>query len=267
LIWNANKSADDFLVGGQYVQLTSEMRSSLQYQTLVFCFAAVAAWLHYFTSEKDANGRIVWRYLYYGFLFFASVVSYHSWQNMDFNRHFYDSDTGFFKADDANKRLFGGEVLAYGGLFLLGIHLNGAFKSRGFCTVIFFLAAVAFNVVGSVILWKLDNTQIDANSSDRTTVFEIAVSQWVTLFILAGAVFHENIDGAVASFLAWVSTASGSCHMASSSRSTTMALRVRRPGLALCSAGSLLGLLSLLLAGLAPTTTARLPPKPHAWLS
>ncbi len=53
-------------------------------------FAALAAWIHYSVDEKDKKGAVVWRYLFYGFLWFAAVSSEtNSWADVDYNRQYY----------------------------------------------------------------------------------------------------------------------------------------------------------------------------------
>ena len=182
--------------------LAKNQASSNQYQSMVFVFALVAAWLHHLCHEKDKKGRVVWRFIFFGFVYFAAVRSINSWQQVDTNRHYYDTDQGFLDASSSTKRLFGGEILAYMALFLAAIAVHGAIQiPKGFHAFLY-VVAIALNIIGSVILWNLSAVQLeDGNTAVRTAAFTMAVSQWITLLILWGSVFHKHSEGAKAAVM------------------------------------------------------------------
>ncbi len=53
--------------------------------------------------------------------------------------------------------------------------------------------------LGTIILWNLPDIKLAGVTRD--TAFGMAVSLWVTLLILGGAIIHEHIDGAQAAVL------------------------------------------------------------------
>jgi hypothetical protein len=178
---------------------SATLASAYQYQTMVFVYALAAAWLNHLLASKPPASRAVPRILFYGFLYYASVLSVQNWQSVDDNRHYYDTDNGLYAAKSNTERALGGQILAYAGLFVALFNVHGKFSFKlSFGTFLFF-AAVALNVIGSVILWNVASTQLSPPTGivpDRYDAFLVAVSQWMTLLILAGTVLFEHDEGA-----------------------------------------------------------------------
>ena len=184
------------------VSLTGDVRSATQYETTIFTFSTVVAWVHHVTPERDLQWRMAWRFLFYGLLYYGAVASWNNWATVDLNRQLASNEeqAGQFGISDV-KKAFGGEIFAYMGQYLLLWNFRGRIRVARNVGVALFLIAVVLNIIGTGILMDLDQVQVSAGSTDRKIAFDIVTSQWITLIILSGSVFHESLDGAHAAVM------------------------------------------------------------------
>lgn len=202
------------------------VRQEAQYTAIAFVFAALAAWAHWFEGKKESLGKSVWTFLFYGLFFFVHIGANNSWRVLD-DLRFAQKNHISFDGDFGNgavhltynnvKKMLGANVLNYIGIYLLLAVVHGSWKIKINLSFFFFLAAVACNVIGVIILWNLDSVVhtfkpalVDddlsaspwggedyVSNSARYIVFDqITVPQTAILFILAGAILHTSVDGA-----------------------------------------------------------------------
>lgn len=183
-----------------------------------FVFALVAAWMIGLFGESSQQVRFIFGATFYGLYFFCHVKGVVSWENLDDIRWGYNDKSQvkalnavYYLHPDVKKMLASG-ILNYLGLYLVSLVVMGNFKFRFNLAFITYAAAVALNIIGIIILWNLDavghlsgNIEDDdtisavgyINKTVRDLVFNIAVPQVALLFMLAGSVFFDRVDGAL----------------------------------------------------------------------
>jgi len=171
----------------------SSGRSAASYDSICFVYALLAAWVYWFAGSKDDKGKSVYGFLFYGLFFYAAVESTNdSVQFLDDVRY-----AARNAPTEDNKRYFAGLILNYLGIFFALSVVHGKWELRCNLATFLYLAAIGLQVVGSIILWNYDGTKHSSNDgTSRTIVFDITISQWWNLLILAGAIFHDRPDSA-----------------------------------------------------------------------
>jgi hypothetical protein len=190
LIWNAFH---------KHSSLSGPLYSAVQYGNLCFVFLGMTAIIYYFIGRLDMAGRSVWRFLFYGLVLYTAVLSIvNNVQSVDDYRYADSKDTGFstLSAEGVHKML-GAEIIAYTGLVLVALLIDGPFKFRFNLALLFYLVAIALAIVGIVILWNLHaNQHAGGSAAARDDIFTITITLIVTLAVLGGSIIHEQIDGA-----------------------------------------------------------------------
>ena len=206
-----------------YAYQSFDGKSAHQYTFLCFPFALIAAILNAITFKFTTSGRVIWRYLFYGLLYYIVVEGPSKLQTVDDYRAFYShtqnggtsySQWTFVKylTPKDIKTLLAGAILNYIGLLLClaTVHGKWAFK----CSVATFLnlIAIALGAIGIIIVYANKATMHlgnyrDLNNNygefqiDRADAFVMASSLIVLLLIVSGSVFHEHADGAHAAMV------------------------------------------------------------------
>jgi len=173
---------------------TGNIKHYYQYDTTAFIFAAVAAIIaHVLTvTDREIQCRAMWRYLYYGIVFFIAVLSVNNiaFLNQARQQHNISGAPNYWK------KTLAALIIGYFGLWIGLWVVHGNFKIRSWLAVIFYICSVCLAIVGFVILWTLTSSTVSA-----FVLTDISIPLILILLFLSGPVFHEHLDGGFAAVL------------------------------------------------------------------
>jgi len=198
---------------------TNALLSAVQYLNIAFVFLVAVAWIFALFGDNYPQGKLILGALFFGLFFFVHILGNTTWETVDdlryANKHKlkYTSAIFLFLIKDV-KILLAGAILNYIGTYLAVLVVAGNFKLKLNLATILLLVAIAFQVIGCIILWTLpamahsgDNAgnddatasvQQDLSSKTRTAVFdEITVPQIAILLMLGASVFFDRAEGAI----------------------------------------------------------------------
>ena len=174
--------------------LSGDEQAEWSYEVMGFPVALTIYWVHYHAGTHHKHWCSFLRTLYYGVFYFIVVESVAAgFAVVDATRHQANSAG----ASDDIKTLFGGQIIAYFGLYLLQFTLGGFNLHRGRALYLTIVAAV-FGLIGVLVSWTIPSMSFSNPNSAavRPVIVQLTAVAIAIFFILISSVRANHTDGA-----------------------------------------------------------------------